>query len=58
MSDHYDDYERDDRCDDEQREADIWNRAEEQCERLGIPFDPVLEGLVEEEEEETEEVEA
>ena len=42
MSDHYDDYERDDRCDDEQREADIWNRAEEQCERLGIPFDEVL----------------
>ena len=54
MSDHYDDYDRDDRCDDEQREADIWNRAEEQCERLGIPFDPVLEGLIKEESEEVE----
>ena len=39
----------DDRCCDEQREADIWNAAEAQCERLGVPFDPVLEGLVEEE---------
>jgi len=39
----------DDRCCDEQREADIWNAAEDACDRLGIPFDPVLEGLVEEE---------
>jgi hypothetical protein len=42
----------DDRCCDEQREADIWNEAQEQCERLGIPFDPVAEGLVEEGEDE------
>jgi hypothetical protein len=40
----------DDRCCDEQREADTWNHAEEQCERYGVPFDPVLEGLVEDEE--------
>jgi hypothetical protein len=39
----------DDRCLDEQREADIWSAAEDGCERLGIPFDPVAEGLVEEE---------
>ena len=46
-----DDYDYDDRCDGEQREADIWNAAEDGCERLGIPFDPVAEGLIEEEEE-------
>jgi hypothetical protein len=43
----------DDRCCDEQREADIWNEAEEQCERYGVPFDPVLEGLVEDAEDST-----
>jgi hypothetical protein len=43
----------DDRCCDEQREADIWNHAQEQCERYGVPFDPVLEGLVEDEEDST-----
>lgn len=41
----------DDRCCDEQREADIWDHARDQCERYGVPFDPVLEGLVEGDEE-------
>ena len=47
-----DEHDYDDRCDDEQREADVWNAAEDGCERLGIPFDPVAEGLVEEEDSE------
>jgi len=45
-----DEHDYDDRCDGEQREADVWNAAKDGCERLGIPFDPVAEGLVEEEE--------
>jgi hypothetical protein len=51
-----DDYDYDDRCDGEQREANIWNESEDACERLGIPFDPVAEGLIEEEEEDEAEV--
>ncbi len=44
----------DDRCCDEQREADIWNAAEERCRQFCVPFESVVEGLVEDEEEEEE----
>jgi hypothetical protein len=52
---HYDDYERDDRCDDEAAEGRRWDSAMDRAALHGVPFDPVLEGLIEEE---TEEVEA
>lgn len=45
----------DDRCCDEQREADMWNAAEERCRQFCVPFDPVVEGLVEDEAKEEEE---
>ena len=45
----------DDRCCDEQREADIWNAAEERCRRFCVPFDPVIEGLIKDEEDNKEE---
>lgn len=49
----YDD-DRDDRCDDEANEGLRWDQIRECCRRHGTPFDPVLEGLVETEEEDNE----
>ena len=48
------DYERDDRCDDEANEGRRWDMAMDRAARFGVPFDPVLEGLVEEDIEEVE----
>jgi hypothetical protein len=40
-----DDYERDDRCNDEQREANIANARMDDCMRsYGVPFDPYDDG--------------
>ena len=45
----------DDRCDDEAAEGRRWDMAMDRAARFGVPFDPVAEGVLEEE---TEEVEA
>ena len=48
------DYDYDDRCDDEANEGRRWNMAMDRAALHGVPFCPVLEGLVEEENEEAE----
>ena len=48
------DYDYDDRCDDEANEGRRWNMAMGRAALHGVPFDPVLEGLIEEENEEVE----
>ena len=48
------DYDYDDRCDDEAAEGRRWDSAMDRAALHGVPFDPVLEGLIEEENEEVE----
>ena len=48
------DYDYDDRCDDEANGGRRWNMAMDRAALHGVPFDPVLEGLIEEENEEVE----